>query len=424
MAKKLTKGAIDRLKPDSAKDLFLWCGEIRGFGVRVKPSGTKTFLIQYRNARGRTRRYAIGQYGKWTLEQARRVAKVKLVEAEDGGDPSAERRAERRRKVKTIRALCDLYMADAKAGRVLYRGKPKKTSTLAIDRGRIDRHIIPLLGDQALDEITRQDVERFLTQVTDGATAANLKTKARGRARVRGGPGTATKAVKLLGSIYSYAIRKGFVDENPCRGVEKPADGIRTRFLSAQEYEQLGDGLRKAEGEGVNVTALRAIEALALTGCRKSEILYLRSDEIDVAGRCLRLRDTKTGAQMRPCGQTALQFLRDTAGKKYAFPSSRGKGPLVDISRPLAKVCELAELEGVTLHVLRHSFATVAHELNYSELSIAALLGHRAGSVTAKYAHAVDTAIAGAADRVSATIAARLTGSEASGTVVALAERR
>ena len=421
MPKKLTKGMVDSLKPQPERDVFLWCGEIRGFGVRVKPSGTKTFFIQYRNSRRRTRRYAIGQYGKWTVEQARREARSKLVEAEKGGDPSAERKAAAHRKVKTVGELCAQYLVDAKAGRVLHRGKPKKKTTLTIDEGRIRCHIMPLLGDSPLDEVKRQDIERLLYQVSEGATAVDLKTKPRGRARVTGGRGTATKAVKLLGAIFNYAIRKGFTDQNPCTGVEKPADGVRSRFLNAGEYGRFGEGLRKAEQEGVNQTALQAIEALALTGCREGEILNLQPGEIDVAGRCLRLRDTKTGAQMRPCGRAALDFIggvAEGAEGEWGFPSTRRTGSLVETGAPLARVCEIAELDGVTLHVLRHSYATTAHELNYSELTIAALLGHSAGSVTAKYAHAVDSAIAGAADRVSATINARLKGAEQSGKVI------
>jgi integrase len=115
---------------------------------------------------------------------------------------------------------------------------------------------------------------------------------------------------------------------------------------------------------------------------------------------------------MRPCGHTALDFLskmpRDD--RVWVFAAGRGNGPLVNIRKPLLKICELAELRGVTPHVLRHSYATVAHELGYSELTIAGLLGHRAGTVTARYAHHVDSALAAAADRVSSLIGARLTG--------------
>jgi integrase len=405
---RLTKRTVDALRPKPDRDVFHWCGELRGFGVRIKSSGVRTFLIQYRTSRGRTRRYSIGQYGRLTVEQARREAKIKLAEVACGEDPSEARRLARN--ARTLADLCDTYLRDAWAGRLLHRGRPKKSSTLQVDQGRIKRHIKPLLGGKAIDEITRRDVERFLHRVTEGATAADIKTKPHGLARIRGGPGTAAKAVGLLSAIYNYAIRKEWVGDNPCVGVEKPADNRRRRYLTADEYGRLGTGLAKAERLGMNPNVLVAIVVLAFTGCRKGEILNLQRDEIDVGGHCLRLSDSKSGPQLRPCGRAALNLLAKLPldGSEWVFPAGRGDGPLVNIRKPLVAICELAGLADVTPHVLRHSYATVAHELGYSELTIAGLLGHSAGSVTARYAHHVDSALATAADRVSDTIAARL----------------
>lgn len=423
MSDKITKKSVDAIKPDPLRDLFMWDGELRGFGVRTKPSGTKTFVIQYRNERGRTRRYAIGQYGRLTVEEARTEAKIRLADVEKGGDPSADRRTAR--DALNVGSVCDSYFHDAKNGKVMRRGKPKKQSTLAIDNGRIERHIRPLLGNKAVDDLTRRDVEKFMHDVMDGKTAVDVRTGPRGRARVTGGPGTAAKAVNLLSAIYTYAINKGLAESNPCHGVERPSDQKRKRFLSPAEYKRLGKAIKDGRGAGINLTALNAIEALMLTGCRRNEILNLTVDEIDASGRCLRLGDTKTGAQLRPCGKTALDFLASITTDKstLVFPASRGDGPLVNIAKPLARVCELAKVEGVTAHVFRHSFATTAHELDYSELTIAGLLGHNAGSVTARYAHHVDHALAAAADRVSAVIAARMEGREVDGAEVIPFER-
>lgn len=405
---KLTKRAVDALRPQPGRDVFHWCGELRGFGVRVKPSGVRTFLIQYRTRRGGTRRYSIGQYGRVTVEEARREAKIKLADVARGEDPSEARRVAR--DARTVAELCDSYMQDAWAGRILHRGRPKKSSTLRIDEGRIRRHIKPLLGAKAIDEVTRRDVERFLHHVTEGATSADVKTRPRGRARITGGPGTAAKAVSLLSAIYNYARRKQWIEANPCVGVEKPADNKRQRYLTPDEYGKLGRGLFQAERLGMNTKVVLAIVVLAFTGCRKGEILNLKPEDIDVDGHCLRLKDSKSGPQLRPCGRTALNLLSKLPldGSDWVLPAGRGDGPLVNIRKPLMAICKLAELAGVTPHALRHSYATVAHELGYSELTIAGLLGHRAGSVTARYAHHVDGALAAAADRVSAAIAARL----------------
>src|SRR5262249_9382613 len=160
-----------------------------------------------------------------------------------------------------------------------------------VDEGRVRRHIKPLLGRKPIDAITRRDVEGFMHQVTAGATSADVKTGPHGRARIRGGPGTAAKAVSLLSAIYNYALRKHWVEANPCMGVEKPADNRRQRYLTEGEYRSLGKGLFEAERLGMKPSALIAIVMLAFTGCRKGEILNLKRGEIDLDGHCLRLRD-------------------------------------------------------------------------------------------------------------------------------------
>jgi integrase len=408
MSQRLTKRSIDDLKRDPARDVTAWCGEVRGFGIRVKPSGLKTFVIQYRTRDGRSRRLSIGPYGVLTVEKARELARIELIRVVQGDDPTLERKEARQ--FTSIGALCDTYLADARAGRVLYRGRRKKRSTLIVETSRINRHIKPLLGRQPVNTLTRADVEAMFADIIAGKTRVDIKTKRRGRAIVRGGTGTATKTVKLLSAIYGYAIRKGIVATNPCTGIEKPADNRRTRFLSKGEYQALGAALAQGPSLRVPESAIRAIKALALTGCRKGEILDLKPDDVDGAGHCLRLRDSKSGPQMRPCGSPALALFVKASdpAAEWVFTAVRGEGPLVGLPKYLDVICKAASLKDVTAHTLRHSYATVAHELNYSELTIAGLLGHGAGTVTARYAHHVDHALAAAADHVSETIAQRL----------------
>ncbi len=116
---KLTKAAIDKLKPNSASDLFRWDDDLPGLGLRLKPSGVRTFLIQYRNKHGRSRRLAIGRYGVVTPEGARKRAKVLLGAVAAGDDPAELRAADRQ--AMTVAELCDEYLAKAKVGQVLTR---------------------------------------------------------------------------------------------------------------------------------------------------------------------------------------------------------------------------------------------------------------------------------------------------------------
>jgi integrase len=164
-----------------------------------------------------------------------------------------------------------------------------------------------------------------------------------------------------------------------------------------------------------NPVAINACRLLALTGCHRGEVFGLLKTEIDDHAQCLRLGDTKTGQQVRVVGRSAMDLLDgldEGTDSKFVFPASQGNGHLTD-AKLFRHVCAEAGLEGVSLHMLRHSFATLALELEYSELTIAGLLGHRSHSVTSRYAHNVDRAQIAAADRVSALIARRMDGERA-----------
>ena len=418
---RLKKRDIDNARPDPGKTWRLWDDNPRGFGLYVKPSGVKSFFIQYVSPlTSKKRRYTIGQYGRLTLDEARAIGRELLTRVAKGEDPLASRvkeRDEARSRANTVSELCDDYIRDAHTGLVTYRGKPKKQSTLATDQGRIERHIKPLIGSKSVIEITKKDIEKLMHDIRLGKTAIDIKTGTRGRAIVTGGAGTASRTVGLLGSIFSYAVNQGVRPDNPVRGVTRPNDGKRDRILSPEEYGRLGEALRELESKGANKTALRAYEVLALTGCRRSEIFNLRRSEIIAHQKCLRLGDTKTGAQSRVVGSRAMELLLYPSfddESHFVFPATRGAGCLTDV-KPFRAACTKAVLDGVSLHTLRHSFASVALELEYSELTIAGLLGHRIHSVTARYAHHVDQALVAAADRISTVIARRMAGEMDSG---------
>ena len=194
---KLTKRIVDQALP-AAKDYFIWDEELPGFGLRVFASGRRSYLVQYR-AEGRTRRVTIGLHGVWTPEAARKEALALLGQVARGGNPAEKRQLDV--EAITVREFCDRYLADCEASLVLGKGRrPKKRSTIEIDRGRINRHIIPLLGRRKVKDLTPTDINRFLRDVVAGKTAADAKTKTHGRAIVRGGIGTGTRTVGLLGA--------------------------------------------------------------------------------------------------------------------------------------------------------------------------------------------------------------------------------
>ena len=301
---------------------------LKGFGLKVMPSGAKTWIVEYRpGAGGRTaqkKRLTLGKLGALTTDEARGLAKKALGAVQAGGDP-AKLKAGARAAV-TMSELCDMYIREAERGHVISRrGTPKKASTLRTDRGRIDRHIKPLLGRKAARDVTRSDVERFLREVADGKTAADVKTAKHGRAIVKGGKGTATRTVRLLGGIFGYAMRLGIRSDNPTHGVAKYADQQGGRFLSTVELEKLGAALREAETVGmpwaikrggpgarhlpkdaahrrivIGPHAAAAIRLLILTGCRLREILHLEWRHVDLERGLLLLSDVRQ-AQRRWC---------------------------------------------------------------------------------------------------------------------------
>jgi len=419
MGSGLTKRRIDNTNPHPDRDIRLWDNDPRGFGVRVKSSGVKSFFIQYRSpATNKKLRHTIGQYGRLTLAEARRKAKQLLSDVEcNGADPARERRLAKEKALSTIvtiSELCENYMRDAWAGLVTYRGKPKKKSTLDIDAGRVRRHIVPVIGHKLVPDITKQDVERLFHEVRTGKIAVDEKTGPYGRARVTGGATTAARTIDLFGSMMTYAVQNELRPDNPVRGFKRPPNRKRDRVLLPEEYRRLGQALLELEKEGRNPVAIAAIRALALTGSRRHEIQSLKRSAIDAHRQCLRLADTKSGQQVRPIGKAALDALLSgptKEGSPWVFPAAKGDGHTVDV-KIFRRAVELASLEEIVLHSLRHSYASVALELEYSELTVAGLLGHRVHTVTARYAHHVDRALIAAADRVSYLIASRMSGEE------------
>jgi hypothetical protein len=187
------------------------------------------------------RKVTIGVYGKITVEDARKVASRILAKAELGEDVAAER-AHARAEM-TVGQLCDEYLVEGIT--------TKKPSTIATDRSRIEAHIRPLLGGRPIGQITQGDVAKFLIDVAEGRTARDVRTRERGRSIVTGGKGAATRTVRLLGGIFSYAVSRGLLKESPCRGVKLYKDGRGERFLSMDEFRKLGETLRLAETGGL-----------------------------------------------------------------------------------------------------------------------------------------------------------------------------
>lgn len=419
---KITKRIVDSAGPRE-KDYVIWDDDLPGFGLRVFTSGKRSYVIQYRAA-GRSRRLTIGLHGVWTPETARQEAKVQFGRVASGENPAEERQLNHR--AITVKELCGLYISDLGAGLILGKGRrPKKPTTVATDTGRIHRHIIPLIGSRRVKDLNKADINKVMKDIMAGKTRASVKTsKLRGRAIVRGGAGTATRTVGLIGGILTYAVEAGIIEHNPAHGLRKPKDNVRDRRLTEEEYRTLGGMLRKAAADEKYTMTADIIRQIALTGCRRSEMIELMWTEADTDSSCLRLVDSKEGASVRPIGLPVVEYLEERRKHRtgtYVFPGPRMEdGAFGGFANHWEQIFAGSPLADVTPHVLRHSFASIANDLGFTEVTIAALVGHSKGSVTSKYIHALDTALVMAADTISGYIQGLLDGIEFKQTAYAL----
>ena len=280
----------------------------------------------------------------------------------------------------------------------------KKPSTLATDRGRIERHIKPLLGRMAVAAVDRADIERSCTRVAEGETAAQIKT-AETRAGARtGGKGTATRTVGLLGAIFTYAVRH--------------ACGPTTRFMAScalpmagasggyrtTNMRRSGDALREGEAGKIWPAAVALARFLALTGWRSGEALALRWSDIDLARRTA--PSSPTPKRAAASGRCRMPLATCCAVCRGFAPTWCSRRPAVTapwwaFQEVLAADRQAGRLPAdITPHVLRHSFASLAADLGYSEPTIAALVGHKGHTITSRYVHSADAVLLAAADAV------------------------
>lgn len=417
---RISKRTVDSLKPGN----IVWDSVVTGLAVRCQKKA-KVFTLKYRFA-GQQQWYSIGKHGSpWTVDDARTEAKRLLGLVADGVNPAEVKDYES--KDITVSALCDMYLAEAPTLLLKRKNRPKKASTIAIDRSNIESHIKPLIGKRQIRSITKNDVERMQQDIARGETATKgVKTRPRGRAVVKGGPATAARSVKVLGAVYTYSIdKKGLLKENPVNGVVVAETKNRERFLSTEELARLGGALEASEKEGVNPTAIAAIRALIFTGARRNEILGLRWKWCDFERRQIRLPESKTDAKTIPLAAPALDLLSSLPriqGNPFVFPAASASGHFVGLRKIWEQIRARAGLDDVRIHDLRHSFASVAVAGGDSLYLVGKVLGHRQAKTTEKYAHLSDDPVLAVAERAANTIAAAMNGT--SSEVVDLPNRK
>jgi integrase len=429
---KITKRLVEAAEVRE-KDYIICDDELRGFAVRVLPSGKRYYVVQYRIG-ARYRRMSLGQHGVLTTEKARTKAFGLLAAVKDGKDPAGDR--QERRHALTVAELTQRFDKEHIAVRL-------KPGTAREYRRNLRRFILPVIGRLKVADVTKADIARLHHEL-------------------RRIPYQANRNLEVISKMFNLAELWGLRPDgsNPRRHTKKYPEEKRERYLSPAELAALGEALSLAEQEGVeDPYAIAAIRLLIFTGCRLNEIMTLKWGYVDFEARCLRLPDSKTGARVVHLGAPALEVLARVerrldnpwviCGKKPGarrtdlqppwqrarkratvrlsaqsegtqeaalvarLENKLGREPTYDECLAAAKSQNLdlpTGLADVRIHDLRHSFASGAVALGESLPMIGKLLGHTQVQTTARYAHLAADPVKAAAERVSSNIAALING--------------
>ena len=380
---RITKKAVDALAARE-REYMLWDRDIKGFGVRVHPSGRKVYLVKYRH-RGRIVKKTIGPHGAIPPAAARARAAEIITAARTGRDLMGRVLPPRKEGATTMHDLARRFLEEYVPARC------KPSSAHSYERS-IRRHVLHRLGHRRIVDVTRGDVTTLHHEM-------------------RATPYAANRTLGILSAMFTAAELWGLRAEgsNPCRLVKRFREQPRERFLSDAEYRRLGAALRKAEGTGaVAASAVAAVRLLMLTGCRLSEIMSLRWENVTLEAAELRLPDSKTGARIVLLGQPAVAVLRGIVrdeGNPWVITGRRPGSRLASLHYPWGRIRKWAGLDDVRLHDLRHSFASGGLLVGEGLPTIGRLLGHSQVQTTARYAHLADDLVRTAANRIADYIA-------------------
>jgi len=403
---RISKRSVDALVCPLGQDReFLWDDALAGFGVGVFPTGRKVYVAQYRQ-HGRSRRANLGEHGRLTPDEARSLAKQLLGVVETGADPIEARREARA--VRTFGEVAEDFLRQHVAAK-------RKSRTEESYRETLTKHAYPALKSRRIVDVRRADLAKLHSAMEDKPSAAN-------------------RVLAVVSSVWTWAARREEVSAaaNPCLGIEHYPENARERFLTSEEFARLGDALRLAETTGLewsidaakpkaNRAPKPAIRLLILTGARLREILDLKWAYIDDERGLINLPDSKTGRKsvyLSAAALSVLNTLPKIEGNPHVIAGSKAGEPRADLKKPWTAVSKAAGLEGVRLHDLRHSFASIGAGASLGLPIIGKLLGHSQPATTARYAHLDADPMRRAVDTIGATISAAMTGRVESSVVV------
>ncbi len=375
----ISRRTVDRLEAD--RDTVFWDSELPGFGVRVYPTGRKVYVVQTRTGGRSGKRVTVGRHGVVTPEEARRRAALIVARIKAGEDPVPEPLAVKEAKGPTVSDLAAVYLREVVDVRL-------KEATAKSYRHVIGKHILPAFGSWPALALDHAAVSAFHHGLAATPSAAN-------------------RALEILRAMMFRAEEWGRREPgtNPCLGIRHNPKRSIARFLDTDELARLGRALDAREAEWPE--AVNAIRLLALTGCRRSEVLNLRWR--DIGKDAINLSDSKTGPRAVPLGEAARAHIEALPGGRdpdaYLFPRYAGKRTPHALVERWRATCAEAGLGRLRLHDLRHTAASQAVMSGEGLSQVGKLLGHRRHRTTAGYAHLADAHLVEAAEKVGGLIA-------------------
>jgi len=389
MRAKLTVKSVMAIEP-ADKDVILWDTEVSGLGLKVTPTGRRTYFLYYRTQEGQQRRPAIGLHGPIKPEAAREIAKRWLADVAKGGDPSLKR--SEARAAPDVAALCSRYLSEHAMPR-------KKASSVENDKRHIEKHLLPAIGSKKVASVTRADM-----------TALHHA--------MRNTPYDANRMLALASKLFGLAERWNLRPDgsNPAKNIDRYKEEKRERFLTSGEVARLWAVLNSDAGrKAASASALSAITLLILTGRRLNEILTLEWRWVDFEHGVFRLPDTKSGALTVSLNTAAIAYLRklrvEAPDAIFVVPG-KFAGPMVNLQKAWRRIRALAGLSDVRIHDLRHTFASIGAGMGLSLPLLGRLLGHTQAATTARYAHLAQDPVRAAADLIGAEFERMIAGNQ------------
>ena len=358
---KLTNTTIKQVqyeKADNKADLR-FDDELRGFGVRVYPSGRKSFFISYRNASGTKKRHTLGDFGSLTATEARRLAQDELANVRKGTDPQADRQAKRHQM--TFDELADRYLDH-------HEGQKK---SLQDDRQRLRDHIRPVIGRRKLSEILLPQLERLQRKIRD-------KTS----------PSTANRCVALMKHIFNTAGKWGLLEVSPARHLsmfrEPPPRDI---VLKPDECKRILEACDADE----NIFAAALFKLAMFTGRRTGELLSLKWNDIDLENYRATLQDTKANERqfiiLNEPATAIFRSLPHLEGNPYVIAGAAKGKPLNFYVRAWKRILKRAKVDYFPPHGLRHNYVSMLIAAGEPPDVVGHLVGHKSSITTRKYLH-------------------------------------